>query len=43
MNSLAAFEDKDLERLFSSMMRNDKDHILMLEKAHKDLSAMESQ
>ena len=42
MNTIASFEDKDLERLFSSMMRNDKDHILMLEKAHKDLSAMES-
>jgi rubrerythrin len=38
MNTLAAFEDKNLERLFSSMMKNDKDHVLMLENAYKKLS-----
>jgi rubrerythrin len=37
MNTLAAFDDKNLERLFSSMMNNDKDHISMLEKSYKEL------
>jgi rubrerythrin len=37
MDTIASFEDKDLERLFASMMKNDKDHIVMLEQAYKEL------
>lgn len=37
MNAIADFEDQDLARLFDSMMRNDKEHIQMLEKAYEAL------
>jgi rubrerythrin len=37
MDTLAAFEDKNLERLFTSMMKNDKEHVPMLEKVYKEL------
>lgn len=38
MNTIATFDDENLERLFSSMMRNDKYHVLMLKKAYKELT-----
>jgi len=38
MNTIATFENEGLERLFSSMMRNDNGHITMLENAYNELS-----
>jgi len=38
MDTIAKFEDKDIASLFSSMMKNDQDHILILEKAFNELS-----
>jgi len=37
MSTVATYEDKNLEALFSSMMKNDKDHASMLEKVYKEL------
>lgn len=38
MIKIAEFEDKSLVSLFTSMMKNDKEHILLLEKRYKALS-----
>lgn len=37
MDAEATYADKYLESLFSSMMKNDNDHVLMLENAYNDL------
>ena len=37
MDAEATYADKNLESLFSSMMKNDKDHVLMLESAYNEL------
>jgi rubrerythrin len=37
MDTVAKFEDEDIARLFSAMMNNDHDHILILEKAFNEL------
>jgi len=37
MDTVAKFEDEDIARLFSAMMKNDHDHIMMLEKAYDEL------